>query len=180
MMNLQELGQNASDGGLLRWFPRLAAGAGVIFLSPVLFPQLRPVAKSLIKGALAASGAAKRFYDESRDELEEMSAEAREELEASRVEVQEEVEEEVHAEAHEEAPAASTESVKVESDMISEGEITVRELAEEHDIYIKDIVAAAEAAGVEDITKGDNTVTPAERTMIENALSDVVEDISDQ
>lgn len=62
----------------------LAVGAGAVLLAPVVIPVigsiLKPVAKAIIKGGLLAYEGAKVSIAETRESLEDLTAEAKSEL----------------------------------------------------------------------------------------------------
>lgn len=58
----------------------LGVGAAVLLRSDTAKRGARTLARELIKGGLQARAAAERLYDEVREELEDLSAEARAEL----------------------------------------------------------------------------------------------------
>lgn len=62
----------------------LAAGAGIVLLTPIVVPViagvLKPVAKSVIKGGLIAYEQAKSATAETMETLEDLAAEAKSEL----------------------------------------------------------------------------------------------------
>ncbi len=65
-------------------FGSLAVGAGVVLLAPVIFPiigsLLKPVVKTAIKGGLLAYDGAKAYVAETKEMIEDLSAEAKAEL----------------------------------------------------------------------------------------------------
>jgi hypothetical protein len=62
----------------------LAVGAGVVLLTPVILPLvgsiLKPVAKAVIKGSILAYEGAKLSVAETKETLEDLTAEAKSEL----------------------------------------------------------------------------------------------------
>ena len=62
----------------------LAVGAGVVLLTPVIIPVvgtvLKPVAKAVIKGGLLAYEGAKVSIAETKETLEDLTAEAKSEM----------------------------------------------------------------------------------------------------
>lgn len=62
----------------------LALGAGIVLLAPLVIPVigaiLKPVAKALIKGGLIAYESAKVSIAETRETLEDLTAEAKAEI----------------------------------------------------------------------------------------------------
>ncbi len=68
-------------------FGTLAAGAGIVLLTPIVVPIvagiLKPVAKSVIKGGLIAYEKSKTATAEAMEGLEDLAAEAKSELSES-------------------------------------------------------------------------------------------------
>ena len=62
----------------------LAVGAGVVLLAPVVIPVvgsiLKPVAKAVIKGSILAYEGAKLSVAETKEALEDLTAEAKSEI----------------------------------------------------------------------------------------------------
>lgn len=71
------LGNSLSLGGL-------AAGAGMVLLAPIVIPVmgavLKPLTKALIKGGIVAYESAKISLAETRESLEDITAEAKAEI----------------------------------------------------------------------------------------------------
>ena len=62
----------------------LAIGAGVVLLAPVVIPVIgsiaKPIAKSIIKGALISCEGVKVTFAEAKESLEDITAEAKAEV----------------------------------------------------------------------------------------------------
>ena len=62
----------------------LAIGAGVVLLAPVVIPVIgsiaKPIAKSIIKGALISYEGVKVTFAEAKESLEDITAEAKSEV----------------------------------------------------------------------------------------------------
>jgi hypothetical protein len=64
------------------WLSKALVGAGVVVAAPLLFPQLRPAAKSVLKGGMAVGDNMRELFAEAREQWSDLSAEAKAELKA--------------------------------------------------------------------------------------------------